>query len=517
MRTIIALLLLGWIFVACEDELNVLPENSLTLANALTTPQDFESAIGGVEQNLKYTIIQNNPFMQEEKGEYIDEIATYISMSPLLNNYNSVEIVNYNTDTWTQYYDGIQFANVVLNQVDDAPMSSERKNLYKGQALFFKAMFYYRIVQRWGDCVLVKDDVIVGPVAKTPWNEVIAYAIELAREAVKCLPEYDKMTNWKGEAYTHKAAPGKGAANALLAYLCAWQAGCKYFANEPDYDEQVLWEEAELACTEIIESGVYELEADPEMVCTRGLVGNSPESIFETLNRGFEYELDFTGLGNLISYVGGGGMGIIGYPLNPGIGISSVKDGNYRIRVSTVNAWYGQGDKRKESFFYKPNELAEQTGGYACFYKFRELWFDKVWGYMLGVDQNKIWWRLADIYLLRAECRVRLGDNAGAIEDLNVVRDRAGAKRYEASENNGDLRYTVFLERQKELNFEGHRYFDVIRNGYVNTELMGDFKTLSVQDMKDGALFMCIENSQNTGAFTNNPLMRQNTYWFRRM
>ena len=514
MRTVITFLLLGWIFAACEDELNVLPENSLTLANALTTPQDFESAIGGVEQTLKKTIIYNDPFLQEKKGEYVDEISTWISTDPLLNNYNSVEIVDLNTNSWTLYYDGIQFANVILNQVDDAPMSSERKNLYKGQALFFKAMFYYRIVQRWGDCVLVKDDVIVGPVAKTPWNEVIAYAIELAREAVKCLPEYDKITNWKGEAYTHKAMSGKGAANALLAYLCAWQAGCKYFANESDYDEQVLWEEAEQACTGIIESRVYELEANPEMVCTRGLVENSPESIFETLNRGFEYELDDFGWGQLTSNVG---QMIIGYPLNPSVGVSSAKDKSYMIRVSTVNNWYGQGDKRKESFFYKPDELAEQTDGYAWFYKYREPWFDKMAGFFSGVDQNKVWWRLADIYLLRAECRVRLGDNVGAIEDLNVIRDRAGAKRYEASENNGDLRYTVFLERQKELCFEGHRYFDVIRNGYVNTELMGDFKTLSVQDMKDGALFMCIENNQNTGAFTNNPLMRQNIYWFRRM
>ena len=90
MRTVITFLLLGWIFAACEDELNVLPENSLTLANALTTPQDFESAIGGVEQTLKKTIIYNDPFLQEKKGEYVDEISTWISTDPLLNNYNSV-------------------------------------------------------------------------------------------------------------------------------------------------------------------------------------------------------------------------------------------------------------------------------------------------------------------------------------------------------------------------------------------------------------------------------------------
>lgn len=517
MRTIIILLLMGNLFVACEDELEVLPENSLTLANALTTPQDFESALSGVEQCLKNSIIVNLPFLQETKGEYVDEIATWAETNaPLLNNYNSMGIINFNTQCWKNYYDGIQWANVVLNQVDNAPMSVERKKLYKGQALFFKAMLYYRIVLRWGDCVLIKNDVIVEPVSKSPWDEVIAYAIELTREAVKYLPEFNEMTNWKGESYTHKAMPAKGAANALLAYLCAWQAGCKYFANNPDYDEQALWDEAESACTNIIKSEVYKLEANPELVCTRGLVENSPECIYETVNRGFEYELDWTGDGSLTSNVAQE-MYMIGYPIDPQFGINSVKDNAYRIRVSTVNKWYSSKDKRKEAYFYKPDELVEQTNGYACLYKYRKLWFEKNQGYMIGVAQNKVWWRLADIYLLRAECRARLGNNHGAIEDLNTIRERANAETYKTSENNGDLRYTIFLERQKELCFEGHRYFDVIRNGYVNTELLGDFKTLSIQDMRDGALFMCIKQDGEITAFKNNPLMRQNTYWFRRM
>ena len=36
-------------------------------------------------------------------------------------------------------------------------------------------------------------------------------------------------------------------------------------------------------------------------------------------------------------------------------------------------------------------------------------------------DQNKIYFRLADIILLRAECRARLGNNAGAIEDAALI------------------------------------------------------------------------------------------------
>jgi len=56
---------------------------------------------------------------------------------------------------------------------------------------------------------------------------------------------------------------------------------------------------------------------------------------------------------------------------------------------------------------------------------------------------------------------------------------------------------------------EGERYFDIVRNGYFREELKGNYKTLSEQDVKDGALYLRIHNN----AFTKNPLMKQNLFW----
>ncbi|WP_293714246.1 RagB/SusD family nutrient uptake outer membrane protein, partial [uncultured Parabacteroides sp.] len=77
----------------------------------------------------------------------------------------------------------------------------------------------------------------------------------------------------------------------------------------------------------------------------------------------------------------------------------------------------------------------------------------------------------------------------------------------------GDLRYAIFKEREKELLLEGQRYYDIIRNDYVRTELRGNFRTVTNQDLKDGALFLMI----GSGAFNRNPLLRQNAYWHRRL
>ena len=61
--------------------------------------------------------------------------------------------------------------------------------------------------------------------------------------------------------------------------------------------------------------------------------------------------------------------------------------------------------------------------------------------------------------------------------------------------------------------FEGQRYYDIIRNGYVRRELDGGYKTASDQDFIDGALFLTLDER----AFVRNPLMRQNKYWLKFM
>ena len=181
-------------------------------------------------------------------------------------------------------------------------------------------------------------------------------------------------------------------------------------------------------------------------------------------------------------------------------------------------------DLRRNAWFYRFEYMRDSvdtdiTGGYAYHYKYRQAYVSTDGGagggYFINFDANKIWWRLADIILLRAECRARLGGNyqQGAIDDLNKIRIRANAKLYDPSEYGGNLRYAIFKEREKEFLIEGGRWFDVLRNEYYKTELYGGFRTVSNQDIIDGVFFGVIKNSY----FWDNPLLRQNSYWLRRM
>lgn len=106
--------------------------------------------------------------------------------------------------------------------------------------------------------------------------------------------------------------------------------------------------------------------------------------------------------------------------------------------------------------------------------------------------------RWGEVVLNRAEAHAKLGHNAEALADMNLIRTRAGipainseselaALGYDGSVTGSAVLDIVLDERRKELCFEGHRFFDVFRNklpldrryvGYHNWEIIqpGDLR-----------------------------------------
>ncbi|MEH6309006.1 RagB/SusD family nutrient uptake outer membrane protein [Olivibacter sp. CPCC 100613] len=75
--------------------------------------------------------------------------------------------------------------------------------------------------------------------------------------------------------------------------------------------------------------------------------------------------------------------------------------------------------------------------------------------------------RLAEMYLNRAEANAKLGNDAKALEDVNIIRTRAGipaAGLYNTGNlQNKSVLAVVLQERRLELAYEGHRKMDVFR------------------------------------------------------
>lgn len=75
-------------------------------------------------------------------------------------------------------------------------------------------------------------------------------------------------------------------------------------------------------------------------------------------------------------------------------------------------------------------------------------------------DNDFVIFRLADAILMRAEANMKLGKNAEALADVNMIRERAGVKPYTANQLTFD---ELLAERGRELAWENHRRQDLIR------------------------------------------------------
>lgn len=68
--------------------------------------------------------------------------------------------------------------------------------------------------------------------------------------------------------------------------------------------------------------------------------------------------------------------------------------------------------------------------------------------------------RISELYLIRGEASMELGNTQAAILDINSIRGRANASLIKSTE---DLEVALLNERRKELCFEGHLFFDLAR------------------------------------------------------
>ena len=354
------------------------------------------------------------------------------------------------------------------------------------------------------------------------------------------LPKYEELVQQTTEPRM-KQYGSKGAAAALLAHLYAWRAGVE--------GKSECWEKAEEYCRMIIdgEVGNYRLAADPEEVCTSVMHRDSEESIWEIY-----YGVDDYLLKSLYC---------VSFPVLTTS--DETPDNMWRpsIYKTTVNRMYPEGDRRRDAYFWETNADSvylkyvdgevvasaergqdsvivaydNQSINRAYLYKFRYPFYRyDDWSpepIFAGMNQNKVIWRLAEIYLLRAECRARQG-KANAVDDLNEIRRRAYGDDSHAFpcaedvENGlaGNIQLAIFREREKELLFEEQRYYDIVRNGmcylrgedtydYIRNEISDAYAKLTDQDIKDGALYLMISDM----CFQNNDLLRQNRYWNRRV
>jgi hypothetical protein len=179
----------------------------------------------------------------------------------------------------------------------------------------------------------------------------------------------------------------------------------------------------------------------------------------------------------------------IAAPLSDRIGIKGDRTILYLLPSNDVIDLYQDGDIRKELFAQQMDKTLTT--------KWTEFGGAK--------DHYTPVLRLAEMYLIRAEASLNLPvtDEVQARADLDVIRKRANPTAANLQLSGAALKEELFLERRRELAFEGHLFFDIVRMGRdlkrvdcnalqnVNVDYPSDLFVLPIpEDAIDGNKYM---------------------------
>ncbi len=97
---------------------------------------------------------------------------------------------------------------------------------------------------------------------------------------------------------------------------------------------------------------------------------------------------------------------------------------------------------------------------------------------MITMANNVPVFRLAEMFLIRAEAEARLqGSKAAIRNDINILRFRAGITSV-SSDTYEELLLDIEAERRREFAFEGKRWFELIRTGRA-LEILPDITSVN--------------------------------------
>ena len=332
------------------------------------------------------------------------------------------------SSVWTQAYTNIYQCNTAVAGLTAATgLTASLRTQLLGEAKFLRAFNYFYLTNLFGDVplVLTTDYTASSTLARTPKADVYAQVITDLLDAQKAL----------GTAYPvsgERTRVNQAAATALLARVYLYQQN---------------WAAAETQATAVLgQTTLYTLPALSQV-----FLANSQEAIWQVRYAG-----------TISTNTAEGGYFV---PAS----LTVAPTNTYQLTNALYNA-FGTPDNRRTTW---TNSYAVAGTTYRYPFKYQQRVNTPSAG---AATEYSVVLRLAEQYLIRAEARIRQGNTASGLADLNVVRARAGATALVTTLSQADALLAVENERRLELFTEyGHRWFDLIRTGRV-AAVLGSYK-----------------------------------------
>jgi hypothetical protein len=417
---------------SCKKEIKIPPpSNAITTEEVFADSADANSAIEGI-YNTMYSngiffgngAILGSGGITFMGGSSSDELIPFQGFYSLL--YTN-QLTNSDGSTpvtiWEPAYSNLYIANSCIENLEVSKnISIATKNQLSGEAIFMRAFNDFYLVNFYGDIPLVTTSnyLQVQTLARTAKASVYQAIISDLKTAQALLRDDYSISN--GE----RVRVNKWAATALLA---------RVYLYSGDLNDAIS------QATQVINNtSLFSLVPDLNSVFLK----NNSEAILQ-----FEVNPAVQPFNATIE----------GFNIVPSAGYVP----NWYLTPQLLSA-FETGDHRRLSWVDSTN-----VGGTEYYFPYK---------YKIGPDQAQIntpateyymVLRLAEQYLIRADANAQLGNLTMAINDLNIIRQRAGLPALSTSLSKDQVVAAVAQERRIELFAEwGHRWLDLKRTGMVN-------------------------------------------------
>lgn len=339
----------------------------------------------------------------------------------------------------------IALCSEVVRQIKASGDTSDEMKTYAAEARCLRALSYYHAIDMYGNVPFVTEDQAIGGTNPKQISRADLFKWLTEEEIPGFIDDLKPART--NESY--RADQG-------LAYMIM----AKLYLNAEVYTGTPMYDKCAEYCQKIIDAG-YTLEP----TFANLFKGDNDKCLSnEIIFSVYQDEYNTQAYGGTTYLV----IGSIGGSMKPAdYGLTASGWGGLRVTPQFVDK-FSSGDVRG-NFYTKGQtkdiaDISEFTNGYA-YPKYTNLNSDGTSGEQGNfVNADFVIFRLADVYLMMAECQLR-GVNVDGLKYFNLVRKRAGVGT-KTSITLDD----VLDERARELAWECHRRSDLVRFGELTTD-----------------------------------------------
>ena len=402
------------LMISCDDFVQVdVPSTQLSSPLVFENNSTATAALGAIYAQIRDNgLLTGNPNgMQSKLGEYTDELTFYGAGGQTDASFYNNIVIPTNTDVknwWNTTYQQIYATNALLEGVQNSKsLTASQKERLRGEALFIRALLHFHLTNLFDAIPYVKTtdytaNTKIGKIGITKVYE----NVEMDLLVSEALLDVEYISS-------ERIRPNKATVQALLARLYLYSG---------------RWNEAANSASAVLNNSfLYEDDGNLETVFLKDNMANIWQLLPDTDGRNtLEAE----------TYVF-----LQGPPP-----VSA-------LSMEFVNS-FEVGDLRRTHWIKKV------TNGSAVWYHAYKY---KAYNNSQGSLEYSIVFRIAELYLIRAEARAQQGELITAKEDLNKIRNKAGLSNTSAVTKE-QIISAIIKERKSELFTEGHRFFDLKRN-----------------------------------------------------